>query len=211
MKKVWLMIELVSLFFIIPYCFFSGIIKFPMIPALIAVFLVCLAIHFLASGKKNSFHWKISPIPRDIFIILAIFAISSIILTGYVLIFAPEKFLIFPKTKPFFWLIVMLLYPLLSVFPQEFIYRTFFFERYSSIFTGQNTIILASSITFSFLHIVFGNWVAVLLTFIGGILFSVNYMRNKSLFWVCFEHYLYGAIIFTVGLGRYFYGASFKG
>ncbi|NIR70804.1 MAG: hypothetical protein GWN62_33160 [Aliifodinibius sp.] len=62
-----------------------------------------------------------------------------------------------------------------------------------------------SALVFSFLHMVYGNWIAIGLSFGGGILFGLTYKRTQSLFWVTAEHVLYGWLVFTLGLGNYFY------
>ena len=99
----------------------------------------------------------------------------------------------------------MVLYPVLSVYPQGLLYRAFFFDRYADLFPGKWTMILASAAAFAFMHIVFRNWPAVALTFAGGLLFAVRYAETGSLTTSCFEHALYGCWLFTVGLGQYFY------
>jgi uncharacterized protein len=49
------------------------------------------------------------------------------------------------------------------------------------------------------------------MTLIGGVLFANDYSRHRSLTLTCFEHSLYGCLIFTVGLGRFFYtGAAWN-
>jgi membrane protease YdiL (CAAX protease family) len=65
--------------------------------------------------------------------------------------------------------------------------------------------ILASACAFAFLHIIFRNWLAVALTFGGGLLFAARYAETGSLATSSFEHALYGCWLFTVGLGQYFY------
>ncbi|GBR19081.1 hypothetical protein AA3271_0383 [Gluconobacter japonicus NBRC 3271] len=65
--------------------------------------------------------------------------------------------------------------------------------------------IVASAVAFGFAHILFLNWIAVGMTLIGGVLFASDYSRHRSLTLTCFEHSLYGCLIFTVGLGRFFY------
>jgi uncharacterized protein len=65
--------------------------------------------------------------------------------------------------------------------------------------------IWASVLTFAFLHIIFGNLVAPLLTIPRGYLFTRTYVRTGSLVAVSIEHAVYGNIVFTVGLGVYFY------
>lgn len=49
------------------------------------------------------------------------------------------------------------------------------------------------------------NWLAVAMTMAGGGLFAWRYDRSRSLAAVWVEHALWGCLIFTIGLGRYFY------
>ncbi len=118
----------------------------------------------------------------------------------------PLSFLSFPRRVPDLWLTIMMLYPLLSVIPQEFAYRTFFFHRYGPLFGGQRwTAIVVNALLFGFAHIIFGNWIAVVGTFLAGLLFAYRYDRTRSFWAVWLEHSLYGCLVFTVGLGRYFF------
>ena len=100
---------------------------------------------------------------------------------------------------------VVLFYPLLSVIPQEIIFRSFFFRRYEQLFNTPNKIILFSGLAFGWVHILLLNWVAVIFSAVGGIIFASTYNRTKSLALTCLEHALYGCFIFTIGLGFYFY------
>jgi membrane protease YdiL (CAAX protease family) len=118
---------------------------------------------------------------------------------------SPQTLFSFPHQRPGIWLIVMFFYPILSAFPQELIYRSFFFHRYKSIFKSNLAMILMSTVTFGFLHIIYDNLPAVILSLFGGYLFSKTFSESRSLLLVSFEHALYGAYIFTVGLGHYFY------
>ncbi|NHO31761.1 CPBP family intramembrane glutamic endopeptidase [Acetobacter fallax] len=117
----------------------------------------------------------------------------------------PETFLILPRQKPRFWAMIMVLYPLLSVWPQEMLYRQFLFTRYAPLFRKTGALIAASAISFGFAHIIFLNPIAIVMTVIGGFLFARDYSRHRSLRFACLEHSLYGCLIFTVGLGRFFY------
>jgi membrane protease YdiL (CAAX protease family) len=131
--------------------------------------------------------------------------VVAILLILVVLAVAPEKILYFPIRRTGFWLLVMILYPFLSALPQELIYRTFFFHRYQPIFSGERRMALASVAAFAFMHIIFGNAIAPLLTIPGGYLFARTYARTGSLPAAAIEHAAYGNIVFTVGLGIYFY------
>jgi hypothetical protein len=65
--------------------------------------------------------------------------------------------------------------------------------------------IVAGAAGFAFMHVIFRNWVAVPLTFAGGLLFAVRDAETGSLATSSFEHALYRCWLFTVGLGRFFY------
>jgi membrane protease YdiL (CAAX protease family) len=132
-------------------------------------------------------------------------AILLILLGLAVRIFAPEFLFSLIRRQPLFWALIMLLYPLLSVCPQEFLYRAFFFHRYQPLFGNGRGMIAASSLAFSFVHIIFGNWLAVGLCGLGGLLFSLTYHRSGSLLLASIDHALFGNFIFTIGLGQFFH------
>jgi membrane protease YdiL (CAAX protease family) len=123
-------------------------------------------------------------------------------------VFASQLLFSFLKRTPGFWALVMLLYPLVSVYPQELIYRAFLFHRYQPLFGSGIVMILASALAFGFVHIIFGNWLAVILCIIGGFLFSLTYQYTGSLPFACLDHAIFGNFIFTIGLGRFFYHGS---
>jgi hypothetical protein len=140
--------------------------------------------------------------------ILRRFAVSATALAIITFLLLPQRFLSFPLERPALWTMVMLFYPLLSVVPQEFIFRSFFFARYRSIFPSSRSMFLASALTFGFAHVLLHNWVAVALSTIGGFYFAHTYQRRPSLALVWAEHALYGCFLFTVGLGYYFYSGA---
>jgi membrane protease YdiL (CAAX protease family) len=136
--------------------------------------------------------------------VLLRFVVLGTLLTLFVRFAMPSEFLDLPRHHAALWLAIMLLYPLLSVWPQEVIFRRFFFARYQAIF-GNAGLVAASALAFGFAHIIFVNWVAVSLTLAGGAIFAADYARYRRLGLACLEHSLYGCLIFTIGLGRYFY------
>jgi uncharacterized protein len=113
----------------------------------------------------------------------------------------PHLFFTLPRQRPLFWAIIMVLYPLLSVWPQEMLYRSFLFHRFRPLFRSDLALILVSAIAFGFAHIIFLNWIAIAMTIAGGLLFARDYARHHSLPLTCLEHSLYGCLIFTIGLG----------
>jgi membrane protease YdiL (CAAX protease family) len=130
------------------------------------------------------------------------------LITAGVLLFRRDMLFGFVRSRPVVWAIVMVLYPVLSVYPQGIIYRGFFMRRYEALFGSSRLMLLASAAAFSFMHIVLLNPVAIALTFVGGLLFNRTYVRSRSLLVSAIEHSLYGCFLFTIGLGRYFYGGA---
>jgi hypothetical protein len=134
--------------------------------------------------------------------------------TAAIIIFAcyivPERLFSFPLHRPWFWLLVMVLYPLLSALPQEFVLRSFFFRRYGALFGDGAAMMTVNALLFGFIHIMFHNWVSPLLSVVAGLFFSISYRQHRSLKWATIEHALYGNMAFTIGIGFYFLTRSFQ-
>lgn len=117
----------------------------------------------------------------------------------------PDWLFSFVSSHPKFWIVVMFAYPVLSVVPQGVIYRAFFRERYAALFPNAAVRTLVAAACFSFCHVFFLNVWALLLTFVGGILFWRTYEKTGSLFLANLEHALYGDLVFTIGYGGFLY------
>lgn len=114
-----------------------------------------------------------------------------------------------PRKMPGLFFTIAMFYPWVSVYPQNVIYRAFFCHRYATILGSGWAMILISAALFSFGHYMFGNWIVLVLTFAGGILFTRTYLRSRSLLLSVIEHALYGLLCFSIGIGIYLlYGAS---
>lgn len=110
--------------------------------------------------------------------------------------------------RPDFVPYLMIAYPVLSAWPQELIFCSFFFERYTPFFKSDWSKIIASALVFAYAHMLFLNWVAPLLSFIAGVLFAITFSKTRSLAMVTIEHALYGDALFLIGLGHYFYSGA---
>ncbi len=204
-KDLLLTAELVFLFLFLPLAFFLNWFPVPIIPALLAVTLYCAAVAKMDKSFPTGPFLRLAPWRRHRARILRLLLINGALLTVVVLAVRPEWALSFVRAEPLIWIMVMLLYPLFSALPQEFIYRSFFFHRYRRLFAASWSMDAVNAFAFGFMHIVFDNWVAVALTTVGGWLFARTYRRSGSLLCVTLEHSLYGCFIFTIGLGHFFY------
>ena len=204
--KLWVLAaELIFLFIGLPLGFRFGLIPLPPIPALWLVATYCLSRLLTNTTFDRSRLWNSAPLFNSIPMILAMFAAGALLVWAGVYFVAPGLLFNFIRRAPAFWAILMVLYPVLSVYPQGIVYRTFFFERYRALFPNPATLIMRSAAAFSFVHIIFRNPIAVGFTLIGGVIFAWRYAETGSLLTSSFEHALYGCWMFTIGLGDYFY------
>lgn len=116
----------------------------------------------------------------------------------------PELFFMYPMEDFKGYLITFFLYPVASVFPQEIIYRVYYFHRYKYLVPEKYLLMLSNAVIFGLTHLIYGNWVAPIATFLAAWIFIYNYFQTKSLLNVSLEHYFYGLIMFTIGFGYFF-------
>ena len=205
MSRFALILEFVILFVALPLAYRFSPVRFPALPLLWVAAAYAWWQLLRDSRFDRALLWNAGALPARALGILGIFVMAALTILLCVRFFAPELEWSFVRRSPGFWALVMVLYPVLSVYPQGILYRAFFFERYAALFPGQWTMIVASAAAFAFMHIIFRNSLAVALTFAGGLLFAARYASTGSLATSSFEHALYGCWLFTVGLGQYFY------
>ena len=117
----------------------------------------------------------------------------------------PERIFSFPRAAPDQFLLVIFLYPFLSVLGQEIAYRLLFFERCGDLITNRTVATILSVLVFAVAHAFYRNWVAVILSFGGGLTFAWSYVRTSYFLLLWILHSLVGQILFASGLGIFFY------
>ena len=180
--------------FLITFFFFIFIILFQLQSFVIVILLVAtLTISLLF---KNDIIEIILPKKKHFlyFIFFDIFLIISMIkLFG-------DEFLLnnLDLKKYYFTSVLLLFYLLFSVIPQEIIFRFLFFYKYKDYF-NKFEILLLNSLVFSFCHLIYFDIYILLFSFFGNLLFTLNYMKNKSLLVVIVEHFLLGQTLIILG------------
>tara|TARA_B100000287_G_scaffold191338_1_gene180573 strand:- start:634 stop:1236 length:603 start_codon:yes stop_codon:yes gene_type:complete len=192
--------EFFFIFLIIPSTIFfldSSIIIFLSLYLVSILSLVILYFDktFLFTSLKKKIDWKFVIIFSVIFFFLGFF---------YVLLVDKNLLFIFPKTNFKLWLIVIFIYPFLSVIPQELVYRVFFFQRYFPNINRFYFPVFLNLVVFAYGHLVFSNMHAIIITAIVSPIFTYAYLK-KSFLTCVILHTLGGQIIFTLGLGKYFF------
>jgi membrane protease YdiL (CAAX protease family) len=202
--RLFLLLEFLGFFLVVPFLLYFWV-PLPILPFLWAFAAWCGR----ALMKDHEFDranlWRASALTgggKSIFIHSALCAVALFALISFL---APHLLFLLVKQKPLLWLLIVVLYPLLSVYPQELIYRAYFFHRYSPLFPNKRLLLVLNGLLFGYVHVVFHNWVAVGLTVAGGIAFALTYERHRSILLVSLEHSLFGALLFTLGLGQFFY------
>jgi hypothetical protein len=206
--RLWLTIEMAVIFLGAPLAVWEAVHSYgiPVFIALLPVLAVVLG--FLLADPTFSlrreftrgFGWT------TLLSILAVFVIGGGAVALYVAEMHPAWFLELPRERPETYAKIMLLYPAMSVAVQELVYRTFYFHRYGALLGGGRWLgILLNGALFGFGHIVIGSEFAILATLATGTLFAIRYALTRAYWAVFLEHTLWGALVFTVGLGPFFF------
>ncbi len=207
-RRAWLVAEMLIAFIGAPlvmrYAVFEH--RVPLFLALPPVLIAITA--FLLYDRTFSVRRELSVgiTWRSIASILVMFAVGASAVAWAVHAYMPERYLALPLQRPDTWLKILMLYPFTSVLAQEFVFRTFFFHRYGPLF-GRRVwlMILVNATAFAISHILFRNWIAVGGTFVSGLLFARRYQVSRSFWTVWLEHTLWGYLVFTIGIGVFFF------
>jgi membrane protease YdiL (CAAX protease family) len=118
--------------------------------------------------------------------------------------FAPSRFLDLPRRRPGRWFATVAGYAVFLAYPQELIFRGFFFQRYADWFPAPWWLAGASALAFA---VVFGLWrgrLAAVAGLVGGCALAYTYSQSQSLALVSLEHAGYGAAWITFGMSEVF-------
>lgn len=204
--KVYLACELAILFVGLPAAMAFRVLPRAPIPVLLVAAGACTAALLRDPTFDRARLWNAPGALAHAPGMLLLFAALALALAALVAWLAPHALFDFVRSRPRLWLLIMVLYPLFSVYPQELVYRAFFFHRYAPLFPSAFACIAASSVVFALGHLMFPQpWVAMGMTLIGGVLFGYHYALSGSLLLASIEHALFGQALFTLGLGRFFY------
>ncbi|MCK8520734.1 CPBP family intramembrane metalloprotease [Aquimarina sp. D1M17] len=194
-------VELFVLFILLPLSF---LIEYPILLKMGITIIGFVYILILLKRKgllklrtPNKVYWK--TFWRETLIKLAII----MVITGlYVFTVAPEELFSVVLKRPGLWVFILFVYTFLSVWPQEIVYRTFFYDRYERFINNKWLFIFINAILFSLAHLFLRSFLVQVLTFLGGLLFAFTYKKTKSTTLVSIEHAIYGNWLFTVGMGE---------
>ncbi|MCX8084595.1 MAG: CPBP family glutamic-type intramembrane protease [Calditerrivibrio sp.] len=175
-------------------------LPFILLGGMIAFYLLYNDEHF----DKKIFY-RLPPLTLEYARILIQVVLFAGLLYYFIAHFTPKYLFFFIRKDIFLWVNIILIYTFLAVYPQEIIYRALIFHRYAPLVKEEKGLIHLSAFAFAFGHVIYLNPFSVLLSLLGGYIFSFTYVRTRSLPLVYLEHLLYGLILYTIGFGNYFY------
>jgi membrane protease YdiL (CAAX protease family) len=120
---------------------------------------------------------------------------------------APEAAFRLVQDQPWLLAMIVLFYPILSALPQELIFRPLFFRRYGTLLPA-GALLVANAALFSLAHLMYWSAVVAAMTFAGGLVFGWAYSHRRSFPLAVVLHSVSGWVIFTVGLGVFFYSGN---
>ncbi|MFT5840742.1 MAG: membrane protease YdiL (CAAX protease family) [Flavobacteriales bacterium] len=198
---MWLWLEMSLLFILSPL-----LIVLP-IPTAVKITAILLALTYscMVSKKIGLFTrqkligdgWYI--LPSSMVLRFSLFVVLSFL---FVWLYLPDSLFSVILGNPWLWLAICFFYAIFSVYPQEFLYRLFFFQRYQILFSNPYVFLFVNGCVFSFAHLFLNNALVFTLTFVGSLLFALTFKKSQSLMLVSIEHSVYGAWLFTLGLGE---------
>ncbi|MDE0111027.1 MAG: CPBP family intramembrane metalloprotease [Albidovulum sp.] len=200
----WLRIEFLCLFLAAPVFLAVFLPPSAMIPALFSVTILGTILLHRTPGFRwrdlargwNRIDWKV----------VAAFAIATTVVSaGILMALLPYRWLAVLRMNPWMWLAIIGLYPFLSALPQEIVFRALFFRRYGPILPPARAALALNAAVFSLAHLLYWNWIVATLTFAGGLVFAWAYEVRGSFPLAAVLHAVAGNILFTVGIGAFFY------
>ncbi len=174
-------------FDIIPFSF-----RFHML-VIITIFLIILSIFSHYSLK--SLGLRIDTLKKSLLINVSFSAILIL------LMFIAYHYDVIRKPTIPTWNLFFIFYVFISSPSQEFLYRGFLFsymERYN--ISSPLLKISISTITYSFLHIIYFDFITIIVTLMMGLIWGYTYYRNPNLIGVSFSHAVLGVVSILVGI-----------
>lgn len=159
-------------------------------------------------SRSIGFSWRsllARPVVTDWTVLAGFVVLTVAVALALVLWLRPNALFMLPLHNERLWILILIFYPFVSALPQEIVFRALFFGRYGALFPGRHVAIAANAGVFSLAHLFYWNWPAVILTLFGGVVFAWAYREKGSFLFAWLMHALAGQIVFTTGLGVFFF------
>ena len=204
LPRAWLWAEFVVLFGGVPVAMAVFFGQYPLFPVILSFAVLALMLLALTPGFSMS-ELRRGPVAGQWKLIAGFALAGAVLCVGLTLALVPERLLELPRQRTGLWLLILVAYPLVSALPQELIYRVLFFRRYGELFRGDRMALAVNGAAFGLAHLFYMNPLTIGLTAVAGLVFGAVYLRFGSVLLTSVLHGLAGQLVFTSGLGIYFY------
>ena len=199
-----------GLFIGVPLVMLATFGLYPLFPVILALAGLAAALLWRTPGFR--FRELLSgPVIGEWRLVIGVFLATAATCMAVAALLVPDQLFAIPLERPGLWIAIMVFYPLLSAAPQELIYRPLFFRRYGHLFPNERSAIAANAVLFGVGHLFYMNPVTILMTIFAGAIFAVAYLRHGSFLLACLLHGMAGQVVFTIGLGQFFYHGAVAG
>lgn len=140
-------------------------------------------------------------------VVLGFAAVTLAVSLAVVWATAPDAAFRLVQEQPYLLAMIVLFYPILSALPQELIFRPLFFRRYGGLLPAGGLLAVNAAL-FSLAHLMYWSVVVAAMTFAGGLVFGWAYRNRRSFPLAVVLHAVAGWVVFTVGLGVFFYSGN---
>jgi len=207
--RLW--VEFVLIFAVAPVVMAVALPPGWLFPALFGV----TALGLVLLRRTPGFHWPDLLAGRRLLaqrgiwgVVLVFAALTSAASLAVLLVMRPEALFFLPRHRPGLLLMILVLYPLLSALPQEILFRVLFFRRFGALLPGVRGAIVLNGVLFSLAHLMYWSWIVSAMTFVGGLVFAWAYEVRQSFLLAVALHAVAGWILFSLGMGVYFYAGN---
>lgn len=118
----------------------------------------------------------------------------------FILIIIIFRLLNLNKYKPTEGILFYLFYVFFSCPAQEFLYRGVFLYFEKNLIKNKYIILITSSLCYSFVHIIYKDYLTCVLTFIIGIIWYILYRKDNNLAGVSLSHIVLGILTISLGI-----------
>lgn len=187
----------IAIFYYVPVLLlWFGIIPFKFRFYVLIMLAIVLAAY--SYSRKHSLHelgFRIDNLKKSLFLN----SIFALLILGALITFYYLGAIRQPTVPGWKWF--YLFYVLISAPAQEFLFRSVLFaELRKSNFSSAFLQIVITSITYSFLHIIYNDWITLIVTLLMGIIWGAVYYKIQNFWGIAFSHAVLGAISISIGL-----------
>ena len=204
-RRLWL--EFAFLYLGVPM-----VLAFALPPsAMFSVLGVATIVGLVLLHRTQGFDWRdliAGTIPWKAIAVGAL--VTAVVAVSLTLWLFPQNLFFLPRRAPSIWLMIMVLYPLVSALPQELVFRPLFFRRYGRLFPGRGLSLAVNAMVFALAHIMYRDPLVFAMTAVGGWVFAWVYAVRGSFLGAVLLHAIAGCLIFTSGLGVLFYSGAVR-